>query len=683
MMSLRRPTLSLFLFMASLAPAMPASFDEIKFNALVTKLKADAFEFASEVERLYVDRCSDETINTCSGSNFGECLEDGYPNEECLGGPNYVIEDCASEQVSSCAAKWDQSVSTVRIPEESAIGLDGNPTDPKLIESICFTRNLDDWFVQKREADKAFWNDLGVEPRSMYFGSHNGAFRIFPARQSEQCGQYDPRLRPWYVSGSSGPKNVVLILDTSGSMAEGNRIDLLKQAAKRVVSTLTVSDRILIVPFSDTAYPITDDGVIFRATASHKARLMDMIDGLSAVGGTNFYEAFRVAFDNLDKSIVQESTTSCNTAVLFLTDGENSVGPGVDQVTELVDRRISEVSSKLGKEVILFTYSVSQQNNVHQYPSQLACSIDLGVWSKIEESDEIVDALSSYYRLFALGLGSDANADFASWVEPYEFRTGNVLGTTVSVPVYDRSKIPHLFLGVVGVDVSLDALDAALLITDDLDGTSSSARAKELRDESIDRVVKQADAACPAVLDLTPCEMEAYRALSAPNGEGLCNVNCTSAQVSQVQEESCPTVSDYPQRVFVSGSQTYGGEFTSGSMRYRERVCCVGDESLQLSAEVCWAGKDDDKRSSLPGGAIVGIVLGGVFFLLIIGCVVMAKVCKDKDSPGRPNNHASGNINSPNYPPENPGFAPIPPGALVTEASAPGSDGTNNSPESQ
>ena len=29
---------------------------------------------------------------------------------------------------------------------------------------------------------------------------------------------YDPRVRPWYVGASSGPKDVIIVLDTSGSM---------------------------------------------------------------------------------------------------------------------------------------------------------------------------------------------------------------------------------------------------------------------------------------------------------------------------------------------------------------------------------------------------------------------------------------------------------------------------------
>lgn len=35
-----------------------------------------------------------------------------------------------------------------------------------------------------------------------YFGSATGVFRIFPGRHSRECGQYDPRVRPWYKVSS-------------------------------------------------------------------------------------------------------------------------------------------------------------------------------------------------------------------------------------------------------------------------------------------------------------------------------------------------------------------------------------------------------------------------------------------------------------------------------------------------
>lgn len=55
------------------------------------------------------------------------------------------------------------------------------------------------------------------------------------------CVDYDPRFRPWYVSASSGGKNVILIIDVSGSM-EGSRIITAQDAAKSVIKTLSNND---------------------------------------------------------------------------------------------------------------------------------------------------------------------------------------------------------------------------------------------------------------------------------------------------------------------------------------------------------------------------------------------------------------------------------------------------------
>ena len=59
----------------------------------------------------------------------------------------------------------------------------------------------------------------------MYFGAANGVFRIYPAISSESCHGYDTRKRPWYIAASSGPKDVIVILDISGSMRTNGRID--------------------------------------------------------------------------------------------------------------------------------------------------------------------------------------------------------------------------------------------------------------------------------------------------------------------------------------------------------------------------------------------------------------------------------------------------------------------------
>lgn len=369
-------------------------------------------------------------------------------------------------------------------------------------------------------------------------------FRVFPARHSPQCGTFDPRVRPWYIAASSGPKNVVLVVDTSGSM-QGRRLQLLKIALRRVISTLTVADRVVLIPFNRQATAIGDaQGRLLTATAENKRRLLQQVDGLVAEGGTDFYPAFQKAFASLDASIEAELTVSCNTAVLFLTDGETFLDPqgiGEPEIIELVRSGLDSVTQKLGKPALLFSLSITDNNNVNDLPKRLACaSGPNGVWSKIVDDRQIEESLAGYYRLFALGLGEDQ--EFVAWVEPFEFQPSLVLGTVASAPVYDRSKSPPLFLGVVGFSFTLEAMDKAL-------GVQAGDQA------TLDRVVAASTAKCPS-LNLTKCELESYRRQSSTGDEALCNVGeCSASDFVNVEATECPSVTDYPTNLWNNVNQ--------------------------------------------------------------------------------------------------------------------------------
>lgn len=58
-----------------------------------------------------------------------------------------------------------------------------------MLESVCYTRTLDKYIREKYSTDKS----LGINPPQMYFGAVDGMLRIYPARQSQTCGDYDPR----------------------------------------------------------------------------------------------------------------------------------------------------------------------------------------------------------------------------------------------------------------------------------------------------------------------------------------------------------------------------------------------------------------------------------------------------------------------------------------------------------
>ena len=110
------------------------------------------------------------------------------------------------------------------------------------------------------------------ENKWLYFGAVDGSYALYPGRMWPRdsdgtCGRkYDPRLRPWYLSASNGPKNVIFILDSSGSMGNFGRMELLKNAAKQVIDSLTFADYIGLVDFDKNAR--TMKGLNFLAPAA-------------------------------------------------------------------------------------------------------------------------------------------------------------------------------------------------------------------------------------------------------------------------------------------------------------------------------------------------------------------------------------------------------------------------------
>jgi hypothetical protein len=280
------------------------------------------------------------------------------------------------------------------------------------------------------------------------------------------------------------------------------------------------------------------DGRMLVANETNKDYLVNAINDLNAEGETNFYGALESAFDTMDKTIAAELHVACNSAILFLTDGEMTKPEGVTEqnVIDLVSTRINNTMQSIGKPIMFFTYSISETDKVHAFPKKLACSTDLGVWSKIVDPTKIVQSLTSYYRLFSLGLG-DSKDDFVAWVEPYKFATGGVIGTTVSAPVYDRSRTPPLLVGVVGMNFPLSAAYKAL-------GVKTGDPAV------LNQIVLASTAKCPT-LNLTLCVLESFRQQSAAGNESLCFAgNCSANDFVQVEPIKCESVSDYPSNLW-------------------------------------------------------------------------------------------------------------------------------------
>jgi len=248
---------------------------------------------------------------------------------------------------------------------------------------------------------------------------------------------YDARLRPWYAMGASGPKDLILLLDMSGSMYASGLRDPAIKAAKAVLKTLTVNDYATVVLYNSRATVYDDFDILHQMTDENLQGMLHWLDDQHSNGGTNFKAGFQRVSEVLANSKAQGKTSGCVQTVLFLTDGKDTSG--------FVP---SDIKSMGMDGVVILTYSFGEEAD-DRLPRQIACQND-GIWYPVKKEDQIEDTMAKYYGLFAAGIDSDS----VRWVEYTDAITGTQL-LAGCLPAYDRSQSIPLLIGVSCMDINV------------------------------------------------------------------------------------------------------------------------------------------------------------------------------------------------------------------------------------
>ena len=127
------------------------------------------------------------------------------------------------------------------------------------------------------------------------------------------------------------PANLVFLIDVSGSMAEPNKLPLLKTAFKLLVKQLREEDTVAVVVYAGQA------GVVLEPTrGSEKEKIIAVIDGLRAGGSTAGGEGIRLAYRLAKENFRQTG----NNRVILATDGDFNVGVSSEgELTRLIEER--------------------------------------------------------------------------------------------------------------------------------------------------------------------------------------------------------------------------------------------------------------------------------------------------------------------------------------------------------
>ncbi len=131
-------------------------------------------------------------------------------------------------------------------------------------------------------------------------------------------------------------RNLVFLIDTSGSMGQENRLPLVKKALALLVEQLGENDRVSIVTYAG------DSRVALPPTkGTDKKVIQSMIDSLNPNGGTNGEGGIRKAYDLARATFIDGGVNR----VILCTDGDFNVGvtDNGDLVKLIEEQRRSKV----------------------------------------------------------------------------------------------------------------------------------------------------------------------------------------------------------------------------------------------------------------------------------------------------------------------------------------------------
>ncbi|KAK9295755.1 hypothetical protein QLX08_009981 [Tetragonisca angustula] len=327
---------------------------------------------------------------------------------------------------------------------------------PAVAEDIKKTENLDDTFRQNYESDPALsWQ---------YFGSVTGMLRQYPAMQwrtdptqnNEEIGQkeegeeeadiYDCRVRSWFIEAATCSKDMVILMDTSGSMT-GMGKTIARTTVNVILDTLSNNDFVTVLSYTNETYDVVPcfKDMLIQATPENVDTFKKAIIGVKTEGLANLTEAFSRAFSLL--STYRETrgcgiNTPCNQLIMLVTDGV----PG--NLTE-VFRTWNWRDNDTHIPVRVFTYLLGKEVTKVREIQWMAC-LNRGYYTHVHTLEEVREQVLKYIPVVARPMVLQEVIHPVVWTHAYADITNPALATWLWLVMQhkeQRSRLQNLLKG--------------------------------------------------------------------------------------------------------------------------------------------------------------------------------------------------------------------------------------------
>ncbi|PWA30399.1 hypothetical protein CCH79_00017644 [Gambusia affinis] len=321
--------------------------------------------------------------------------------------------------------------------------------DPKLLNAIYNSEALNDVYVNNFLRDPTLtWQ---------YFGSSYGFFRIYPGIKwtpdNNGVVAFDSRNRNWYIQAATSPKDIIIMVDISGSM-KGLKMTIAKHTINTILDTLGENDFVNVIAYTDYVRYVEPcfRGTLVQADLDNREHFKLLVEELHVKGEAKIKNAMKESFKILNEVRMKGQGSMCNQAIMLITDGAMEDYESVFEEFNWPERRVR-----------VFTYLIGREMTFAQKTKWIACN-NKGFYTHISTLADVQENVMEYLHVLSRPMVINHDHDII-WTEAYMdtvlFYTkaqSLLLMTSVAMPVFSKKKetLSHgILLGVVGTDVPL------------------------------------------------------------------------------------------------------------------------------------------------------------------------------------------------------------------------------------
>lgn len=238
--------------------------------------------------------------------------------------------------------KVNRNESTIQVP------VNVYKQDVAINMTAYWTEALDEQFKSNYDTDnELFWQ---------FFCSSNGLFRRYPAAYwsvPPNVDFFDCRLQSWYIMAAASPKDVIILLDVSGSMT-GLRLEIGKKLIEFILDTLSDNDFFNVLTFSKKEHFLFDEndskykGIFVQAGKENKMAFKKRLEEFKSTSQQAKLEnPLRTVFNLFNENLTR---SNCNKIIMIITDGHaDNVDPVFEEFNS--EKRIRVFSFKIGRDM--------------------------------------------------------------------------------------------------------------------------------------------------------------------------------------------------------------------------------------------------------------------------------------------------------------------------------------------